>query len=116
MDRDRYEALRQNVLDAPSNYVPNQQADALALVELLDARRQQTADLPQIVPGVAWAVVNGLRLGIRNAPPGVIVYHERLQLLQLFEAIDLLTEAVEAIDLSPGETPPAPQPAADDAN
>jgi hypothetical protein len=96
METSRYEAIRKNILDAKVGIIPNEEADANALIDLLDVREQVAG---RGVNGIEWAVVDGLRKGIRNAPRGVTVFHERLQLLQLFEAIDLLGEAV------------APQPA-----
>ncbi len=103
------------MLDAPSSIVPNQQADAVALIDLLEARERQAG---RKATGAAAATIDGLRLGIRHAPPGVIVYHERLQLLQLFDAIDLLGDALAPPPepASPAEPEPEPEPPADDGN
>lgn len=103
METARYESLRKNVLDAKVGIIPNKEADANALIDLLEVREQQAG---RGVNGIDWPVVDGLRQGIRNAPRGVTVFHERLQLLQLFEAIDLLGEAVAPQSAPPVDTDP----------
>lgn len=104
MDTAHYEMLRKNVLDAKASIVPSQEADANALIDLLDEREQQAG---RGRAGIAWPVVDGLRLGIRSAPRGTIVFHERLQMLQLFDAIDLLGDAAPPA-ISPEPAPPQP--------
>jgi len=99
-----------------ASVVESNRADLLELLDLLD---QREAAAGRGVQGVAWKTVDELRKGINNSPDVPTLYHSRLHLLKLLDALDLLAAAVVppapepvAPVESPAPAPPAPEPVA----
>lgn len=90
MHQERIDSIRLNVIDAGASIVGSNRQDLIELLDELDAREKAAGR----VAGIAWQTVDELRAGIRAAPPVKHVYHERLQLLQLFDALDKLADAI----------------------
>ena len=76
--RDVMDAVHMNVLEATSKVVPSVREEILAFFALAKT----------ILGNAAPAVLVALEEGTLNAPEGVTVYHEQLQMLQVFEALD----------------------------
>lgn len=95
MQQERIDTIRMNVLDAGASIVGSVREELLELLDELDAREKTAAEkIAGRVAGIAWQTVDELRAGIRAAPSVKHVYHERLQLLQLFDALDKLADAI----------------------
>lgn len=89
MTPEQINTLRSNIINAPASIVANNRADMLAVCDEVDARLAAIGDQP----GIDWQTVYGIGMGVRNAPDGII-YNEKLHLLQVFEALDILGDAI----------------------
>ena len=82
------EEIRQNVVDSPASYVGNSREAVLVLCDQLDALLK-AGEIPEAVDQTTCF---GIIEGVRNAPAGVMVYHEQVHLLLVLEAYDLLSK------------------------
>lgn len=105
--QNQLDAVRRNILDAPASIVASQREELLEVLAAVQAR----ADVAGRIDGVRWDVVDALRQGVRNAPPGVVVYHEKLHLLMVFDALDLMQDALDARTAPPAVAEAAVDPA-----
>lgn len=104
MNLEKLNQIRLNVLDSPASMVPNNRGDLVELVKHTAALRVAAGK-----PGLHALRVDGLSAGVQAAPSGdsIVLHHERLHLLEWFEAIDDLTPAPPAPEPIPE---PAPEP------
>lgn len=93
------EEIRQNVVESPASYVGNSREAMLMLCDQLDTLLK-AGEIPEAVDQTTCF---GIIEGVRNAPLGVIVYHEQLHLLLVLEAYDLLSKP------KPAPLPAAPE-------
>lgn len=82
------EEIRQNVVESPASYVGNARDAVLVLCDQLDALLKGGP----IPDAVDQTTCFGIIEGVRNAPAGVMVYHEQVHLLLVLEAYDLLSK------------------------
>lgn len=106
-DQESLETVRANLLEEGGSYVANQREDLLAVLRILGDRQNAAGR----IDAVNWKIVDALRIGIRNAPDVKELYHERVQLLTLFDGLDALEDAVVSRSVFAPPIPADPEPA-----